>query len=80
VLADFLIVGTGIACKNLRLSEDAHRIEFRIYSLVSLFQKLLEAIQRGIRIEERVYLKAYLFLIGMINLSILEYIAKLVTV
>jgi hypothetical protein len=29
---------------------------------------------------ESVSLKAYIFLIGMINLSILEYIGKLVTV
>ena len=70
----------GIACKDLRILEAAHKIEFRIYSVVSLFQKLLEAIQRGVRIGERVSLKAYIFLIGMINLSILEYIGKLVTV
>jgi hypothetical protein len=70
----------GIACKDLRILGTAHEIELVIYSLVSLFQKLLEAIQRAVRIGGIVSLKAYIFLIGMINLSILEYIGKLVTV
>jgi hypothetical protein len=70
----------GIACKDLRILGTAYEIELVIYSLVSLFQKLLEAIQRAVRIGGIVSLKAYIFLIGMINLSILEYIGKLVTV